>query len=294
MRNTFICGLVAAGLVLALAAANRAAEPQRKPVQPSRLSTYWLGVECYPAPEALQTHLHLPAGQGLLVAHVLPDGPAAKAGLREHDVLLKAAGKPLGEVRELIAAVDAAQHNTLKLEVLREGRTLSVDIQPAKRPEMLPADEDLNLLRGWFNRMLPGENWPPRFYVFRPGTILPAGVSTLPALDEDTTVVITRRGSQPAKIVVEKGSQRWEVSEKELDKLPADVRPQIEWMIHPYDWKSAVSGIPCPMPPKPTGAAEAQGHGEKQLQQHMERMQRQLEELRKSMDELRTKPAQPK
>ncbi len=291
MSKVLISGLVATALA---AAVGWAAEPQAKPADTPRLSEYWIGVECYPTPEAIQAHLHLPAGQGLLVAHVLPDGPGAKAGLREHDVLLKAGGKPLGDVHDLVAAIEATKQGQLKLEVLREGRTTSVAVQPAKRPDTLPGEEDMNMLRGWFDRMLPGESWPPRFYVFRPGTILPPGVSALPTLNEDTTVVITRRGSQPAKIVVEKGSQRWEVTEKELDKLPADIRPQIERMIHPYDWRSSAPGSAWPaMPPRPTASPSARNRGESQLRQQMEQMQRQLDELRKSMNDLREQPAKP-
>jgi hypothetical protein len=283
MKRTLGGALVA----LVLAAVASAAEPPAKPAEAPRLSEYWIGVECYPTPEAIQAHLHLPAGQGLLVGHVLPDGPGAKAGLRAHDVLVKAAGQPLTDVHDLMAAIDATKQGQLKLEVLREGRSVSVTVQPAKRPDTLPGEEDMNVLRGWFDRMLPGESWPPRFYVFRPGTILPPGVSTLPALEEDTTVMITRRGSQPAKIVVEKGSQRWEVSETELDKLPPDVRPQIERMIHPYDWRLSAPGVAWPAPPLPA----ARSRGEKPLHQQMEQMQRQLDELRKSMDALREKPA---
>ena len=44
------------------------------------------------------------------------------------------------------------------------------------------------------------------------------------------SIVISKEGDQPAKIVVKRGDEKWEVTEKELDKLPADVRPHVEHM----------------------------------------------------------------
>lgn len=283
-------GVLGAAVVAAAVAVGAA--PQDRPGEMPQPTEYWLGVECFPLPAPLHAHLRLPEGQGLLVAHVMPESPAAVAGLREHDVLLKAAGKPLSEVQDLIAAVDAAKQNKLKIDVLREGQPKSFEVQPAKRPESVHGEEDMNTLRGYFDRVMPGENWPPRFYIFRPGTILPPGVSALPPLADDTTVVITRHGSEPAKIVVEKGRQRWEVTEKELDKLPADLRPQVERMVHPYDWKSSAAGAAWPSP-RWSHTPETRGRMDKQVQKHMEDMQRQLQELRKSMDELRQKASPP-
>lgn len=247
-------------------------------------SEYWVGAECYPVPPALKAHLGLESGRGLLVAQVLPEGPAAKAGLREHDVLTAAAGKPLGEVADLIAAIDAAGQNALALDLVRDGKPMTLQVQPAKRPEAPEvADEDMDVLRGWLERMMPGENLPPRFFVLRPGTILPPGVSALPPLPDDATVVITRRGSQPARIVVEQGSKRWEVTEKELDKLPSDLRAHVERMVHPYLMPAFTAGagrtlgVPSP---------ETRKQVEKQLEKHMEDVERQIQKLQQSIEEL--------
>ena len=248
-------------------------------------SEYWIGVECYPVPPAIKAQLRLEQDQGLVVVQVLADSPAAKAGLREHDVLLKAADKTLGDVQDLMEAVDSARQKKVKLELVRDGKPMSVEVQPAKRPAAPEAaDEDLDVLRGWLERMMPGENLPPKFFVLRPGAILAPGVSALPPLPDDTTVVITRHGSEPAKIVVQKGSQHWEVSEPDLDKLPAEVRPYVERMVHPYEVRPYAPRL---LPPRPVPGAEARKQAEKQLEKHMEDMQRQIEKLQKSMEELR-------
>lgn len=52
-------------------------------------------------------------------------------------------------------------------------------------------------------------------------------------LPDDLTVSMTKKGSEPARITVKKGEQSWEITEKELDKLPDDVRKQVESVIHP-------------------------------------------------------------
>jgi hypothetical protein len=45
------------------------------------------------------------------------------------------------------------------------------------------------------------------------------------------SVVIRKEGDHPATITVKRGDEKWEVTEKELDKLPADVRPHVERML---------------------------------------------------------------
>ena len=55
------------------------------PMEPLRPSEYWLGLECYPAQDALRAQLNLEEGQGLVVHQVLPESPAAKAGIQHQD-----------------------------------------------------------------------------------------------------------------------------------------------------------------------------------------------------------------
>jgi hypothetical protein len=45
------------------------------------------------------------------------------------------------------------------------------------------------------------------------------------------SISISKAGDQPAKVVVQRGNDKWEVTEKELDKLPADIRPSVEQML---------------------------------------------------------------
>ena len=47
-------------------------------------------------------------------------------------------------------------------------------------------------------------------------------------------MTIIKKGSEPALITVKKGEQSWEITDKELDKLPADVRKHVEPMLAPH------------------------------------------------------------
>ena len=65
----------------------------------------------------------------------MKDSPAAKAGIAQYDVLLRAGDKPLAEPRDLLAAVDAAKETKLKIELIRGGKPKTIELTPAKRPE---------------------------------------------------------------------------------------------------------------------------------------------------------------
>jgi hypothetical protein len=66
-----------------------------------------------------------------------------------------------------------------------------------------------------------------------PTTVHVESRATSGNLPDDLTVSMTKKGSEPARISVKKGEQSWEITEKELDKLPDDVRKQVESVIHP-------------------------------------------------------------
>ena len=131
---------------------------------PSKPPEYWLGVECLPVPAVLRAHLSVPEKQGLLVAGVAKNSPAAAAGLARYDILLRAGDKPLAQPRDLIDAVEAAKTSKLKLDVIRGGKPKTIEATPAKRPEQLgnapvrvPDQADWDAVQGWLEGMMPGQ-----------------------------------------------------------------------------------------------------------------------------------------
>ncbi len=90
----------------------------------------WLGVEFQPVNEAVAASLGLDDAHGALVANVLEDGPADRAGLKTGDVILSLDGAALDDPKDLPRLVAAARAGTeVEMKVLRNGRTRSIDVE---------------------------------------------------------------------------------------------------------------------------------------------------------------------
>lgn len=279
---------------------------------------FWLGIYCSPVPPALRSHVALPEKQGILALVITKDSPAAKAGLAQYDILLRAGGKPLAEGRDLVAAVEAAKETKLKIDLIRGGKPKTIEVTPAQRPAQAadgsvqsPDQADWNTIQGWLEGMAPGQvgagpHPPMQFRVFGPGAIVPNNVLVPKSLPANTSVVINKDGDEPAKITVKRGNDKWEVTEKELDKLPADVRPYVEQMLG-HGMFGVVGGSIAPnMGVRAQGAFSSSGGGTMQmpgfppgmmqppfsgsLEQRMEKrfddMNRRMDQLFKMMEEM--------
>ena len=83
----------------------------------------WLGVYIQPVTKELAEKFKLETTDGVLVADVVKDGPAAKAGLQRGDVIVEFEGKPLKDWHSLPRLVaETAVGREVKLKVVREGR----------------------------------------------------------------------------------------------------------------------------------------------------------------------------
>lgn len=279
---------------------------------------YWIGVEVHEVPEALRAHTTLPKDQGLLVEQIYPGSPAAKAKIARHDVLLTAGDKPLRKVTDLAEAVQAAQGKKLVLEAVRAGKPIKLEVTPEKRPkDVVPipgwgSATPMEDMKKWIESMKPWPGGPAmRFRLFHPGAILPPGALVSPPLPGNMTVIITKQGAQPAKIHVQRDDQKWDLTEKELGKLPDDVRPYIERMLGwgvgswqpgavwvdfvPAPWgagkpdqKPRVEAKPLIKRAEPKAQeAPAMPPG---LEKRLDELDQRLQKLQKSLDELRAQP----
>ncbi|MEY4419484.1 MAG: hypothetical protein RLZZ498_80 [Pseudomonadota bacterium] len=96
----------------------------------------WVGIEPMALTPELAETFGLKVTEGVLITGVLQNGPAAKAGLRPGDLLLKVAGRPVttvGEVLTQVAALTPGQRATF--EVSRRNESLSLQVTPAQRPK---------------------------------------------------------------------------------------------------------------------------------------------------------------
>ncbi|MBP2226845.1 serine protease Do [Azospirillum agricola] len=89
----------------------------------------WLGVKIQEVTPEIADSVGLPTAKGALVAEVTPDSPAARAGLRQGDVVLSYGGQPVETLRDLTRRVaETKAGDTIDLKVLHQGREKTVAV----------------------------------------------------------------------------------------------------------------------------------------------------------------------
>ncbi|MFN3516723.1 MAG: Do family serine endopeptidase [Novosphingobium sp.] len=95
----------------------------------------YLGISIQPMSDEIADSLGLPHDRGELVRLVQPNQPAAAAGVRVGDIVLKVNNIPVSPDRTLSAIVsDIAPGTRIPIEVLRGGKTTTLYAVVAKRP----------------------------------------------------------------------------------------------------------------------------------------------------------------
>ena len=283
----------------AAAASPQVASPRDTPVpKTAEAPEYWLGIECQPVPSVLSTQLALPEGSGVYVEHVVPGSPAEAAKIFRHDILVKANGKAIESIPDLIEVVGTSEGKPLQVELIRAGKQIKLEVTPGKRPMVIrDLDEEGSLPQGptpddpmgWFGRRFGG--FPGgvggRFRVLHPGVILPGGAKTGFELSEDTSVTIIRKGNQPAEIKVRFEGKDYETTEDKLDVLPEGVRGTVESMLG-GPWRAGGGNILTigPQMGGPQMGAPSQEAVRQEMTRLMEKMDRDIESLRDRMRRL--------
>lgn len=284
------------------------------PEAPVELPDRWIGVACEPVPPAVRAQLSVPEGQGILVGQVVPDSPADKAGIKQFDVLVAVDGKPLVAATDLVGAV-AAGEEKLSLELLRGGKKKTVEVTPAERPAEArgafqplpppgepPARPEWQELRDWMERPRGEEGERGfRFRLFGPGRILPPGVDVRVPLPGFLSVTVERgEGDAPAKITVQKGDEKWEVTEDDLGELPEQVRGYVEGLLGraPEAERGRMrlfEFVPEPgAPPAPEFRPRRRDRDlQEQIDETKKRFEERMQELEQRLKDLREKPAKP-
>ena len=95
----------------------------------------WLGVEAQAITPQIARALELDDTRGVVVVGVVRGGPAHRAGMQPGDVIVAIDGKKIAEAREaLIAISNRKPGNRVKLEVLRNGKSLTLEAVAIERP----------------------------------------------------------------------------------------------------------------------------------------------------------------
>ncbi|HZJ31306.1 MAG TPA: trypsin-like peptidase domain-containing protein [Vicinamibacterales bacterium] len=116
--------------------------------QSGHVSRGFIGVALKRVDPDLQRSLALRTAAGALVQDVTPGSPGARAGLRIYDVIVAVDGRPVTVDDELIQIIASRKPGTTAaLQIVRDGRSLTVPVKLAERPprprddDAIPADE---------------------------------------------------------------------------------------------------------------------------------------------------------
>jgi serine protease DegQ len=105
-------------------------------VKDGRVTRGWIGVEPNDLSPELAETFDVKAKEGVIITGVLQNGPAAKAGLRPGDVIVRIGDKPVVDVMQLLSRVAALKPGVATRFVIeRKGQTLELDVSPGVRPK---------------------------------------------------------------------------------------------------------------------------------------------------------------
>jgi len=95
----------------------------------------WLGVSVQDLTQELAAYFGLSEKSGALVVSVIADGPGAKAGMKDGDIIRQIGDARIANVKELLNIVGSAEvGKRLPVKVLREKKEISLDLTVGNRP----------------------------------------------------------------------------------------------------------------------------------------------------------------
>ena len=114
--------------------------PALAPQPDAKVAAAFLGVVAAAVPAMLAEHLGLKAGEGIVVQALMPEGPAAKAGVAVHDIITRVADQPVGSPVDLTEQVAARQPGaTIQLKLIHKGQPADIDVTLGTRPDGVTA-----------------------------------------------------------------------------------------------------------------------------------------------------------
>jgi serine protease Do len=89
----------------------------------------WLGAAIQDLNEGLASSFNYDSTEGVLIGDIVPDSPAAKAGLKSGDIVTKLGGKPMLSAQQLRNTVAAtAPKTSVEMTVFRDGKMTTLNV----------------------------------------------------------------------------------------------------------------------------------------------------------------------
>ena len=121
---------------------NMAKSIMRDLIDHGKVTRGWLGVRPQDVTEDMAKALKLPKASGALVAEVIADSPAAKAGIQERDVIVEFGDKEIKSSEELVNAVGFSPvGKSVDIRLYRDGKPMTVTVKVAERTAEVDASE---------------------------------------------------------------------------------------------------------------------------------------------------------
>ena len=132
------------------------------------IADVWIGIRVTPVPEALAAHI---GSDGLMIANLVADSPADRAGLERYDVILDFDGTPVREMQDLVSAIqEVGAGAPAEITVIRGAKEKTLEIKPEARsasgeldfkydePEAAKIDDSVRYFGGKL-KLGPNDKW---------------------------------------------------------------------------------------------------------------------------------------
>jgi serine protease DegS len=113
-----------------------AIEVMQELIQHGRVIRGWLGIEVQDITPELAESFRLKSAKGVIVAGILRNGPAAKAGLRPGDIIIKLNDTEIENTRQVMNSIAKIKpDDDIKIEIMRQGEAITLEGTVGQRPE---------------------------------------------------------------------------------------------------------------------------------------------------------------
>jgi serine protease Do len=164
----------------------------------------WLGVSIQDVTPDLARQFGLKESRGALVSEVIPDSPAANAGIQSGDIITAFNGKTVDSpsiLRNTVAQTPVGK--TIKVELLREKKTTSVEVKITEQPKDVAQAEDETVQGDSPNTALAGVEVRNLTAEIARHLGLPAGTAGVVIAGVDPDSAAAEAGLQEGDVILE-------------------------------------------------------------------------------------------